>query len=126
MDNVIKLIVLICIHDFIHAFGQTFLKDGTGDSGHEKLSTVKGFYTFLKCTFSNPKIWLALSINTSALVVWLLILSFADLSLAFPLDSLQYVIITLFAIIFLKEKVDKWRWIGIAIIIAGVIVVGID
>jgi drug/metabolite transporter (DMT)-like permease len=120
-----KLLLLILLHDTILATGQMFIRRGMRPMEDIKLLSFRGILHFLKYCVTNANIWAAITLNSSCLVIWLIILSFADLSQAFPLDSMQYLIITVFSIVFLKEKVNRLRWVGIAVIIIGIIVTGL-
>ncbi len=51
---------------------------------------------------------------------FLVVLSWADLSLVFPAKSLVYVLSTLGAKFFLEETVTFQRWLGIALVCLGV------
>ncbi len=70
--------------------------------------------------------WVALGV--SLLVLWLLchmaLLSWADLSYVLPVTSIGYVLVALSAKVFMHEHVSPWRWAGIALIVAGVTLVG--
>jgi drug/metabolite transporter (DMT)-like permease len=72
----------------------------------------------------NP--WVALGVTL--LIVWLLsqmtLLSWADLSYVLPMTSVGYVLVALVGRFFLHEEITPERWIGIALIMAGVAVVG--
>lgn len=56
---------------------------------------------------------------------FLIILSLADLSFAFPAKSLVYVVTPLGAKWFLKETISYERWGGILLICLGVVLVSI-
>jgi uncharacterized membrane protein len=62
------------------------------------------------------------------LIVWLLsqmtLLSWADLSYVLPVTSVGYVLAALSGWFFLNEQIHLARWAGIALIMAGVILVG--
>jgi uncharacterized membrane protein len=71
----------------------------------------------------NP--WVALGI--SLLLVWLFaqmaLLSWADLSYVLPVTSIGYVLSALAGKLFMREAITGWRWAGIALIVAGVLLV---
>ena len=46
-------------------------------------------------------------------------LRFLDVSTAFPLGSLSFVFVTLLSQGLLRERVDRTRWIGVLLILAG-------
>lgn len=56
-------------------------------------------------------------------VFWLVILSRIDLSLAYPLVSIAYIVVALFSYFVFKENVSLLRWIGILVICLGVFLV---
>ncbi len=77
---------------------------------------------YLRAVF-NP--WVALGI--SLLVLWLFshmtLLSWADLSYVLPVTSIGYVLSALAGKLFLHEAITVWRWTGILLIVAGVVLV---
>lgn len=70
-----------------------------------------------------PRIWLGGICSVISLIIWLFVLSKADLNFAFSADSIHYVFIALGARIFLKESVGKKRWVGTLLIITGIILI---
>jgi len=54
----------------------------------------------------------------------LTLLSRADLSYVLPVTSVSYVLIAIMGQLVLHERVDTFRWIGIAMITLGVMLVG--
>jgi drug/metabolite transporter (DMT)-like permease len=58
-----------------------------------------------------------------ATIVWFAVLSEADLSFAYPLQSMAYIIGMLAAWLILKEVIPMTRWVGVLIIMIGVAVV---
>lgn len=58
-----------------------------------------------------------------ATVVWLVVLSNAPLSLAYPLQALAYLIGVLSAQFTLHEGVSFTRWIGVLLIVSGAFLV---
>lgn len=62
-------------------------------------------------------------LHVAYLVVWLLLLRLVPLSTALPMMGLQYVTIALAAKVLFGEKVDLRRWIGIAVIVIGFVLV---
>ena len=56
-------------------------------------------------------------------VVWLLVLSRASLSFAYPFASLTYVLILLAARFVLHEEIPLLRWVGVFFIVTGIVLV---
>lgn len=58
-------------------------------------------------------------------VVWTIALTKLPLSIAFPAGSLGFVFVALLSRAFLGERVGRLRWMGIALILAGVTLVSL-
>jgi drug/metabolite transporter (DMT)-like permease len=58
--------------------------------------------------------------------LFLAALSWTDVSVALPLTALEYAIAAALAILFLKERVPPLRWAGIVLVMAGVVLIGIE
>jgi len=71
----------------------------------------------------NP--WVALGV--SLLILWLIsqmtLLSWADLSYVLPVTSVGYVLVALVGRFFLHEEITTGRWLGIGLIMMGVMLV---
>ena len=52
--------------------------------------------------------------------LWLVVLSHIDVSLAFPVLALSYVVVVAYSAVSMDEVVGKRRWCGVALIVAGV------
>ncbi|MBI2680147.1 MAG: EamA family transporter [Candidatus Solibacter usitatus] len=102
-----------------NVLGNSFLSRGMRGVG-ELLSLSP--LPYIQALF-NP--WVAL--GASLLVLWLLshmaLLSWADLSYVLPVTAIGYVLVALTARVFLHEHVSPWRWAGIGLIVAGVMLV---
>lgn len=121
----LKLLLLVIIHDVILSTGQTLIKRGMNTAEDVKLTSLRSILRFIGFCVTHGTILSGLAFNTISLIIWLTVLSFADLSLAYPFDSLHYIVIAFFAMTFLKEEVRGLRWVGILLIVAGVTIVGL-
>jgi drug/metabolite transporter (DMT)-like permease len=55
--------------------------------------------------------------------VWLIVLSRASLSFAYPFASLTYVLILLFDRLVLHQPISGVRYVGVALIIGGILLI---
>ena len=55
-------------------------------------------------------------------ITWIITLTKLDLSLAYPAVSTSYIIIAIASYYFFQEAIPLQRWLGIGIIVVGVIV----
>lgn len=72
-----------------------------------------------------PFVWLGMSVYALAIMVWLQVLSRMDLSIAFPMMSLSYVLVYLGAALWpaLDEALSLYRFAGTGLIMCGVALV---
>ena len=56
-------------------------------------------------------------------VIWLMVLSRASLSFAYPFASLSYLVIVLASRFILHESVPPLRWAGVGLIMVGIVLV---
>lgn len=89
----------------------------TGAPGQEKPRSVLE-------TAGRPITLLGLVCFAGYFATWMLVLNKLDLGKAYPLMSLDYVLVTLASALFLKEQVRRRRWAGVACIVLGVALIG--
>jgi multidrug transporter EmrE-like cation transporter len=77
----------------------------------------------LKELLSSPIVWGGLFLFGLSAIVWLFALSRASLSFAYPFAALSYVLIVLFSVLVLHEDVPVLRWVGVAFIVTGIMLV---
>lgn len=95
--------------------GQTVWKIGLERTGGLRLENL------FSVLFS-PLILLGIGIYGVATVLWLYVLSRLPISLAYPLQSLAFVLALVIAMVLFKESIPPNRWIGVAIILTGITV----
>lgn len=69
-------------------------------------------------------LWLALACLGSGLLLWLLVLQRLDVGIAYPMLALNFVLITLVGRYVFKESVDRRHWVGLVMILIGVVLLG--
>jgi drug/metabolite transporter (DMT)-like permease len=104
---------LILINIVLLTAGQTLWKIGLGSVGFSL-----SFTGILKLLF-NPFVFAGLAVYVAATVLWLYILSRAELSAAYPLQSLCYILAALIGLFVFKEDVSLMKWAGLVLISAG-------
>ncbi len=106
----------------LNAAAQLLLKAGVKDMGIIQLSPATIFSAGLKLALE-PHILGGLTCYVISVVVWILALSRVQVSIAYPMLSLGYVVTAFIAWAFLGETVNAMRITGIAVIIVGVFLV---
>lgn len=61
----------------------------------------------------------------ASVITWLLVLKYVDVSVAYPMLSLNYVLVLVLAKLFFGESIPSRRWVGVLSIIAGVSVLSV-
>ena len=115
----LKIFALIVLNDVIDTIAQLIMKKGLLQSG---IDSVHGsnFVEFVARNASSPMVWAGVAIFTVNFFVWIVILYRVDLSIAMPVGSFCFILVPIVAILFLREHVSIFRWIGTAMIVLGV------
>jgi len=69
-------------------------------------------------------LWVALACLGSGLLLWLLVLQKLEVGVAYPMLGINFVLITLVARYGFKEPVDGRHWLGVLLIVCGVMLLG--
>lgn len=118
-------ITLFCVGMVLGLMGQLLLKKGMIHIGEVTLFS-KGIRNLSKTVWNmmtNKTVLAGIFFFAVSSLLWLVILSGLELSYIYPLVSINYVLVALSSRVLFKEKVTKARWLSIAVIIVGVILV---
>lgn len=122
----IKIFLFLILADVLETFHQfCFKKSALLESDLD----ITGFYDallFFKHVFSSPFFWIGLLSLILMFIIWSTILSKIDLSVAVPIASFSYILVALVSILFLHETISLMRWMGIFMILGGVIFVSMS
>ncbi len=111
--------LLIITGVMLNAVAQLALKAGVRHMGPIALSMNQVIPVSLRL-MSEPYLWLGLACYGISVVVWILALSRVDVSIAYPMLSLGYVVTAFAAWWLFGESLGSMRLVGIGIIIVGV------
>ena len=113
-----RLLALALVQSALLALGQVTLKVSL-----QQLGTFSWSCAFFSRAFTC--VWFALCGLCFALssVLWMYIVKHFPLSQAYPLISLSYVMGMLAAVFIFHEAVPLIRWVGVALIMVGVVLV---
>lgn len=107
---------------FLNAVAQLLLKAGTNAVGHFHFATENIVPIGWKLA-TQPAIIGGMACYAVSLVVWIMALSRVEVSVAYPMLSVGYVLNAIAAWYFFGEAVSVTRLIGIGVIILGVYIV---
>ena len=118
----VMLIGLILMSVALAATAQLTLKHGMNQV-NEASGTATLTGSSVRAIITNLSVLGGLAIFGLSAVVWLLVLSRASLSFAYPFASLTYVLILLADRFVLHEEIPFLRWVGVAAIVPGIVLV---
>jgi drug/metabolite transporter (DMT)-like permease len=112
--------LLIWASVLLSAVAQIFLKTGMTRLRVRAANKEWSAFSLVLGSLGEIFVWLWAFSFVVALLLWIVGLQRVDLSYAYPLVSGGYVLVTVLAALFLREKVQGKRWIAIAVICLGV------
>lgn len=118
-------LMLAFISISLGAVGQFLLKVGVNRMGGLTFKRDELVSTALKIA-TQPHIVIGLCLFVASMVIWLAVLSKMELSRAYPMVSISYVLVALMARVFLGEGISLSRALGIAVILVGVTLVNLS
>ncbi|MFC1648297.1 EamA family transporter [Nanoarchaeota archaeon] len=105
-------IFLVFVSTVIGGFGSVYLKKGS----HKLSLSIQGLV-------KNYQLIFGIVMYVLSAVIFITALRFGELSVLYPISSISYIWISLLSVMMLNEKMNKFKWGGIALIILGVILV---
>ena len=117
----LEVLALVGIVVAMSSSGQIFMKKGLTNLGGLKISEI--FSTRLVTVLTEWYVLAGVLLYAASAIVWLTVLSKVDVSFAYPLISLGYILTAFLARIYFNESISAIRWLGILLIIGGVFLV---
>ncbi len=116
--------LLLTFSVLLDSAGTVLFKHGTNQLTATSKTGWRGHLDSVVSALKRREIALGVLLYIAEYIVWLAFLSTTLLSIAFPLSSLNVILIMVASTIFLGEKVGMRRWLGAALIIGGIFLVG--
>ncbi len=105
---------LVILATIVGALGPIYMKKGS-----------KRFNLQIKMLMTNYELMLGVFFYAMATIIFIPALRGGELSVLYPFVSLSYVWVSLLSIRLLKEKMNKFKWLGVLIILIGVSLIGL-
>jgi uncharacterized membrane protein len=115
---VMVLLMVVCAN-----LGDLMLKRGMLQIGAVQM-TASGLCGALISTIHNGTIWLGIFFLVGFTLSYMTAVSWADYSYVMPAGAFGYALQTILAVVVLHEAVNSQRWVGVALIVVGVLLVG--
>lgn len=114
------MIYLILLSVFLGAIGQVLVKLGAVNL---QLNLTGEFLKSILSILTNAPVMLGTISYGLSFLIWIKVLSKVELSYAYPMVSLGYIIVMIFSYFLFKENISFMRIAGVLLIISGVILV---
>ena len=119
-----KTISFIALMVFFGPLGDVFLRMGMKRIGAIDRWTLASSLHYFRLIITSGTIWLGIGSLLMFFVCYLMVLSWADYSFVQPASAVSYLVVALLGIYILGEAVSSGRWLGVAVICLGVLLVG--
>ncbi len=113
--EIVKWLPLFVLGAILESVTQIFLKRGALTN-----QDVHGI-RYLLNVVRNKWVITGILVYLLQMVLWVVLLMYIPLTIAFPLTGIQKVIIIMFAAIVLKESVSRIEWAGVFLIALGIV-----
>ena len=122
----IRVVLMLIFFIFCSTSGEIVLTHGMKMVGEPQSFRPGTLLRFLGKALRNGWVWTALPLLAGSFYSLLVLLSWAPLSVVIPATAFNYVVGTLGAKYILNEQVSRKRWMGVAMVSAGVALVLIN
>lgn len=120
----LKTALLALLSVFLATAGQLLLRNGMEKVGYIGSTEIRKPVRLALEVATTPEVIIGLALFGASAASWLIVLSRAPLSVAYPFAGLTYILTAVFSRFVLKETVPWTRWMGIFLILAGILIVG--
>lgn len=103
--------------------GDLLLARGMKEMGDISAMSLKGIFNVAVQALTTPKLVVGTAMLAIFFFLWLAVLSWEDLSVALPMQALNYVLVAFLSQYFLGETVSPLRWAGTLLVCLGVVMI---
>jgi uncharacterized membrane protein len=118
-------IPILLLSAFTASFGQVAFKKGMSIAGGLHIQYNMAWILALIKLIFTPYVFLGVILYTTSTLLWLIALSRCSLNYAYPFTAVTFILVILFSTVLLHEPLPITRVLGMAIIICGILVVGL-
>jgi uncharacterized membrane protein len=105
---------IILVGSLIGSYGMLHIKYASKEIGEG-----------IKKLFLNKYLYSGLILNGISALTYVYALKFGDLSVLYPVAGLSYIWISIISMKYLGEKMNGYKWLGVSLIVLGVVFIGI-
>ena len=122
-SRMFRILIVTAIATLSGAVGQVFMRRGMQIVGPLEDYGVMNIVAYLWQAITQPYVIAGTILSGVFFFALLTALGWTDVTVAFPLTALEYVFAAFLAVVILKERVPALRWLGIALVVVGVLLI---
>lgn len=119
----LKTAIVMLIAVIAGTIGDLLLASGMKELGDISTMNLRGIMNVSLKALTSPKLVLGTVMLSIFFFLWLAVLSWEDLSVALPMQALNYILVAFLSQYFLHEVVSPLRWAGTVLVAIGVIMI---
>ena len=119
----LKSLVVMLLAVTFGTIGDILLAKGMKELGDISAMNFRGIMNITFQALTSPKLIVGVMMLAVFFFLWLAVLSWEDLSVALPLQALNFVLVALLSQFYLHEPVTPMRWAGTLLICIGVMLI---
>jgi drug/metabolite transporter (DMT)-like permease len=119
----LKTVIVMLLAVTAGTVGDILLTKGMKELGDISAMNLRGIMSAAFQALTSPKLVLGTAMLAVFFFLWLAVLSWEDLSVALPMQALNYVLVAFLSQYFLGEVVTPLRWAGTVLVCIGVILI---
>lgn len=119
----LKTVIVMLLAVTAGTVGDILLTKGMKELGDLSAMNLKGILNAAYQALTSPKLIFGTTMLAVFFFLWLAVLSWEDLSVALPMQALNYVLVAFLSQYFLGEVVTPMRWAGTILVCVGVIMI---
>lgn len=119
----LKTIILMLLAVTAGTVGDILLAKGMKELGDLSTMNLRGILETAVRAMTEWKIVVGTIMLAMFFFLWLAVLSWEDLTVALPMQALNYVLVAILAKYLLHEQISPLRWAGITLVCIGVILI---
>ncbi len=119
----LKTVIMMLLAVTAGTVGDILLTKGMKELGDLSAMNLRGILSAAFQALTSPKLIFGTAMLAVFFFLWLAVLSWEDLSVALPMQALNYVLVAFLSQYFLGEVVTPMRWAGTVLVCIGVILI---
>ncbi|TWJ13932.1 EamA family transporter [Geobacter argillaceus] len=119
----LKTFIIMLLAVTAGTVGDILLAKGMKELGDISAMNLRGILNVAYQALTTPKLIIGTAMLAIFFFLWLAVLSWEDLSVALPMQALNYVLVAFLSQYFLGEIVTPLRWAGTVLVCVGVMMI---